>query len=182
MYWFHRPPYLRWTAIGALIALGLFLELRPNSLIPHPYLVRQVQAGSPIQAADLEWKPTPRDLLPSPHLDDIVAARSLEAGEPLLPGSVLPREAAVPPGWWVLPLDVPTGAVPGQPARLIVHAIDLLAESTTISAMVVETPRPSSGLDLIEQTGSVAVPGESAPTVAAAAAEGRITVALLTGD
>ncbi|MGH8936272.1 MAG: SAF domain-containing protein [Acidimicrobiia bacterium] len=179
MYWFRRPPYLRWGVGALLIALALVGEFRKAPTVSYPFAAGPLPAGRAITDEVVDWRPVPAGLLPAAELDDRVTARAVRAGEPLVPSLVVSRRAAVPDGWWALPIGLPGRALPGDRVQLVLVPVDPVALPLTVPGMVVEAAAPSDDLfSLAGPTGLVAVPGDQAPAVAQATGEGRVVVAL----
>lgn len=175
MYWFARPPYLRWAAASLLVITAAVAEFRPAATVAHPFAAVDLEPGRPVSPGDVEWRAVPIGLLPLPELEGAATLRAVPAGEPLLPSSLGPEEASLPEGWWAIPLSLPERAAAGDAVRLLV--IDPFTGGTTaLPGLVVE---PGGRSDLLALTpGLVAVPGEAAGLVAAASTEGRVVVAL----
>ncbi|MDP8958908.1 MAG: hypothetical protein M3N51_06860 [Actinomycetota bacterium] len=178
MYWFRRPPYLRWVAAALIVVAAVAVELRRPATTLHPFLKVAVTGGESLGEEAIEWREVPAGLLPLPELSGAVAARAAPAGEPLLPSSVaVEGQAAVPENWWALPLALPPRAFPGDPVQLVVVPIDPLEEPLSVPGLVVERAVDSDDpFAPSEPAGLVAVPGEASASVAAAAAEGRVMV------
>ena len=167
MYWLQRPPYLRWAAAALLVAGAVAWDLRGTGTETHPFLTVAVAAGSPIPADAVEWREVPAGLLERPDLDGRVAALDLAAGDPVT-ASVLTAPATAPEGWWAVPISLGRHARPGDEVMLV--TID---PPLTIPGVVIEG-EAGDAYSLDFRPAVVAVPGESAPLVAAAAGEGRI--------
>ena len=169
MFWFRRPPYLRWLGAAVLIGAGLVAEFRPTAMVVHPFATDAVEPGMQLEGVD--WREIPAGILPPPpELTNMVARRRLAAGEPLLAGAVSPAEVGGPRGWWALSMEVPALVAPGTAARVIVSDPPLAVDAVVLAAAAADpfsTARP---------TALVAVPPEQAAPVAAAAAAGRATV------
>ena len=173
MHWFQRPPYLRWAA-GALIVLAaLYLELRPSTMVDHPFAATDIAAGDAVGGDSVGWRRIPAGILAVPDLGGGVAARAVAAGSPLLPGD-LASGPLIPAGWWSVPMAIPH-APPGTPVRLV-----LTASGTTVDGVVVATP-DDDGFGL-EPQGLVAVPGEAAGLVAVATANRDVIVLVAPGE
>ncbi|HSL24782.1 MAG TPA: hypothetical protein VLA54_00770 [Acidimicrobiia bacterium] len=170
MFWLARPNHLRTLAAVGLVLASLYFELRPAGTVPHPYAATALAAGSEMSGAALEWRPIPRGLL-SPVPASGILLVDVAAGEPLTT-SLVGEAPPIPQGWWSLALPVPEGSVPGREVRLVVGARD--------------SPRVVPGLlvRVFEQTtiegttALVAIPEAEAGPVAAAVADGTLTVLL----
>ncbi len=177
MYWFRRPPYLRWALAALIVAFATIAELRGEATVAHPFVAARVDAGRPVEASALEWRRVPPGLLPAADPDGGVATRSLHPGEPLLPSS-LGAAAAAPAGWWSVPLEVPRGAPPGAEVMVVVVTVDGVPEAPVPGLVMSAGGADPFGAPV---PGLVAVPGERAGAVAAAAVSGQAVVLLAAG-
>lgn len=156
-----------------MIALvALWVELRPDPLVDHPFATVAIEPGDPIGDWNVETRRVPAGLL-SPVQSEGVAIRSIEEGDPLVASSVGENESLVPSGWWTIEIDLASGAARGDRAQVV-----LLDSETIASAVVVAA---ASDDPLNSGRGAVAVEAEYAAEVAAAAAEGRIAVMIESG-
>jgi hypothetical protein len=167
VYWLQRPPYLRWTAAAILVLGAALWDLRGDQRHTRPFLTASLPAGSRIPAEAVEWREVPADLLVLPELSGRVTAVDLQAGDPLIP-SVLAPAVTAPTGWWSVPVQIGRHAEPGDEVMLV--TID---PPLTVPGIVLEA-ESGDAYSLDFRPAVVAVPGESAPVVAAAAGEGRI--------
>lgn len=167
MFWLTRPPYLRWAAAVLLVLLALAWDLRGRGGVAYPFAATAIEAGAVIGEDDVEWRTAPRGLLAAPDLSAPVAARSIAAGEPILPSS-LDDDAGVPEGWWAVPVALPPAATRGAAVRLIGP------DGVESDGIVVGVG--STELLSFSDVGLVAVPPERAAAVAAAAVEGTLIV------
>lgn len=163
MYWFRRPPYLRWAGAATLVVIALALELRPT--VTHPYTTAAVAAGESFEA--VEWREVPAGVLPATDLAG-VATRDVGPGEPVVPRDVT-TAAASPEGWWALALELPGTFPPGTAAKLVTDSGALVPALILASA-------DSDPLGGITPAGLVAVPEERAAEVATAVARREVTV------
>jgi len=164
VYWFGRPPYVRWVAAGALLVVAVLLEFRPANNVLHPFTAEVVEAGSPL---DVEWRKVPEGLFPTPDLAGAVATHVLEAGEPVAPSDVT-AAGSLPSGWWQLALEVSFALVPGADVQIV-----LTESSRTVQAVVV---RMGAADSLQGPVALVAVPAEDAAAVARAVASRSFVV------
>jgi hypothetical protein len=174
VYWLQRPPYLRWAAAVLLVIGALLWDLRGEPTVLHPYLTRAVAAGETIGEDDLEWREIPAGILPVVDLDTPVAGVDLAAGLPVM-DAALRRPVTVPEGWWSVPVQVDAAAGAGDRVLLVVTE-----PPATVTGLVV-SPQRGDPYSLDFRPASVAVPGESAPLVAAAAARGVLVAAVRPG-
>jgi hypothetical protein len=174
VYWFSRPPYLRWAGAVLLIVAAAWVDLRPAATTPYPFARADLASGTAIDAGSVEWRQVPVGLLPAdPPLDGTVRY-AVAAGEPLLPSLVAAGRPEVPEGWWALSTTLPEDVVAGQALQLVVTGFGVAPRA--FPAIVVEPPPPHDPLGYDDPVGLVAVPGDSAATVAAAAADGEMSV------
>lgn len=171
MYWLQPPPYLRWTAAGMLLMGAFLLDLRGAATDPHPVAARPIAAGTTLTAADIAWRRLPEGSFPIPDLDDTTAAVDLAPGEPIIP-AVLAPAVAIPADWWAVPIAVGTHALPGESVLLMV-----LDPPTTVPGIVVSAQH-GDRFSLDHRPAVVAVPGDDATLVAAAAAAGMLVTAI----
>lgn len=127
MYWFRRPPYLRWGAGALLIAWALVGEFRAAPTVSYPFAAAPLPAGGAITDEVVDWRPVPAGLLPVTDLADRVTARAVGAGDPLVPSLLVARQSAVPDGWWALPMGLPGRALPGDRVQLVLVPVDPVA-------------------------------------------------------
>jgi hypothetical protein len=168
VYWLRHPPWLRWAAVGLLLATAAYLDLRPTPTVPFAFAASPISAGDPVTDRDITWRHVPRGLLPDAPLDGAVAAHDIEPGDPILPSS-LTATAPLPDGWWAVPLALPDRAVPGSPLRAVMHG-----GAEVVDGVVVAAPSP----DDYEAVGLAAFPGDTAVRVAAAAMTSDVVVLL----
>ncbi len=168
MYWFRRPPYLRWALAALIVALAGAGELRGSPTAEHPFLAAAVPAGAEIDAEALELRTVPAGLLPAVDTEGARAARPLAPGEPLLPSDLTGAPAA-PAGWWLVPVRLPESVGAGREVRVV-----LLDPAGDVPGVVV-APGGEDGLGT-RLPGLVAVPGAGAVDVARAAANDQVMV------
>ena len=172
MLWLQTPPWGRWLAAGLIVTLALWIELRPDPLVDHPFAVISIYPGAIVDETNTELRRVPAGLFDQVELG-IAASRDVAAGAPILQADVAEDGSIVPSGWWVVSTDVPASAVLGDRVRLV-----LLESGTTVQGVVTLASIDDTFGSL---TGGVAVPGEVAAKVATAAANGRLAVLLSTG-
>jgi hypothetical protein len=171
VHWFRRPPYFRWAAAALIVLIAFISEASGSTTVAHPFVRNDTAAGAMFSVDHLEWRQVTAGALAMPDLSaPLVAAHDLTGGDPLLPSS-LGSPVAVPSDWWAVPTPLPEGTTPGDPVRLVI-----LDPLLVIDGIVVAAPLPDAFA--YEAVGLVAVPGDLAPTAAAAAAYNGV-VALL---
>lgn len=169
MYWLKRPPYLRWAAAAALVAVSMAIELRPAPMVEHPFAAADLGRGEAVTSDSVEWHEVPEGLLQLPTLDaGAVLTTDVGGGEPLLPSQLATGRLA-PADWW----SVPVGLPPGLPAGALVQLVDTETGTATdgiVTASATDDPFA------IDPAGLVAVPAEAAAVVATAEAGGLLIV------
>jgi hypothetical protein len=163
VYWLRRPPYLRWIAAGLVLGVGLFLDLRPASMVSYPFLSTGLATGSPVEPA-VEWQDVPAGYLPD-WTEPVagIAVADLPPGTPLLPAMV--TDSVMPDGWWTVMLPLPRRIAPGTSIRVAVG--DEVIEGIVSGEMLD---------DGYEITGPVAFPESQAAAVAAAASSALVVM------
>lgn len=171
MIWLQDPPWIRWGLAILIALMAVWTEFRPDPLVEHPFAVRAIAVGEPIDDA-VEIRSIPSGML-EPTRGSGYATRSYSPGEPLTPAGVSAEPISADPGWWSVEIDVPAGASIGDEVRLV-----LVDSGETVSGRVVAT----NGEDpLAMGGGAVAVPPDDAAAVAVAVAAGRVVVLVATG-
>ena len=165
-----RPPYARWFAAVAVLAVAAAIDLSDAPTRSHPYLTAPATMGQTLDESLLEWREVPEGVLPHVDIDAVVATRDLSAGEPLLPSGVT-TPPTIPPDWWAVPLPIPGNPAPGTAVRIVLTDTSATVEGVVVSAAFQD------GFTY-QHTGLAAVPGEHADAVAAAAIDQRLVVLL----
>ena len=163
---------MRWSLVGLLVIISLWVEIRPTSSVQHPYVTRDLVRGESVEGA-LDWRTVAGGVL-EPVLGTGYADRDLTAGHPLLPGDTTDAPIEVPDGWWLLDVAVPAETIAGMSVQLVILPASGERALPPISGLVTSV-RPgeyqSDGL-----VGSVAFPPDRAATAAVAIAEDRVSV------
>lgn len=179
MYWFRRPPYLRWAAAALLVVVATWLDVRPEPMVSHPFAAVDLAAGATLDNAMVEWRSIPAGFLPVLEKPKGIILRSVPAGEPLVPSVLSTQRVAVPAGWWSMEVHLPAGAFPGQRVQIIV--LGPTPDDPPLSVLglvIVPPPSDQDPLAIEPQPGLVAVPGELAAITAAAIADGSVSAIL----
>ena len=169
-----RPPYARWTFVGLLVLVSLWLELRPTTTVTHPFLTRDLIHGEPVESA-LEWRRIAEGVL-EPVPGHGFADRRLTAGQPLLRGDTTDVSIVVPAGWWLVDVVVPAEAAVGMQVQLVILPSPGHRPVPPIGGLVTKV-RPAD-YEADELIGSVALPPDRAATAAVAIAEKQVSVLL----
>jgi len=177
VYWFRRPPYLRWAAAALLLLTAAWLDVRPQPTVLHPFAAVALSEGTVIEEAMIEWRTIQAGLLPDPGDPVGMVSRPVAAGEPLVPSAVSSSRIVAPEGWWTLETRLPSGAFPGQAIQLIVLENEMQEVPRAIPGIVIAAPvaDPMAFQDL---PGLVAVAAELAAIAVSAVADGRVAVIL----
>jgi hypothetical protein len=158
---------VRWALAAILVVTGLAMEIRPDSTTRHPFAVDDLAVGDTIDETVVIWRDVPPGLL-EPVVLPIVASRPLQEGDPILLGDAsAPVSSGIPEGWWAVEVDLPAGARSGMSVKLV-------TDTVAVDGIVIDVTDGDFG----ERTGLVAVPGDTARRVAAAALDTRVMVML----
>ncbi len=168
MYWFRRPPYLRWAAAALIFTIAAAAELRGTPTVVHPYVAAPMAAGAALNPDALEMRRVPVGALPPVDLEGARAARTLSPGEPVLPSDLAAPQVA-PDGWWLVPMPLPAAAGTGAEVRV------LGLEPPQDVPGVVVGPGGDDGFGG-RLPGLVAVPADQAAALATAAARDDVVV------
>lgn len=172
MYWFARPPWIRWAVSACLLVAAFALEVRGPATTDHWFATSDIAAGTPLTPDQFRAVRVPSGLFPSiePHG---FARTEIYAGDPLTNGQVTGQPVRVPDDWWVIELPVPARLQLGQTVLLVVLDTDI---ATTVGGLTVAVDATSDPFGGSSAVGSIAVPSAEAAAVAAAAATGNVTV------
>ncbi len=168
MYWFRRPPYLRWAAAALIFSVAAAAELRATPTVTHPFVAAPVAAGTSLDVDALDMRRVPAGVLPPVDVDGARAARTLSPGEPVLPSDLAAPQVA-PAGWWLVPLPLPAAAGTGAEVRVLG-----LQPPQDVPGVVVG-PSGDDGFGG-RLPGLVAVPADQAAALATAAARDDVVV------
>ena len=166
MFWFGRPPVLKWLAAAVLVVGAVAVEFWPSSMVPVPYAASETAAGDPL---DVTWRMVPSGLISAPALTGMVASHDLKPGEPITISDVRPP-VEVPSGWWALAVEVPVPLAPGSEIRLVI------GEGGGSVPGLVMANSDTERFDVSGPTALVAVPGDDAGRVASAVAARQVVV------
>jgi hypothetical protein len=168
VYWLARPSYWRWAVAILLVGTSVYFELRPTPTVDHPFAGADLAAGADIAQAEITWLPVPVGVLPETALEGFLLV-DVASGQPLVP-SVLDPAPSIPTGWWAISVPVPEGSVPGTEVRLVV---DVRGTPRVVPGLVVRTFEEAT---IEGTTALVAIPEGDAGAVAAALADGALSV------
>lgn len=171
MLWLQTPPWGRWALAAAIVLFVIWTEVRPDPNIDHPFASRHITSGEAITGVNTSTRPVPRGLF-EPIPDEATARRDIPMGAPVLSQDLGGTADAVPEGWWIVTLEVPAHAASGSRVRVVVVDTGLAVDGFVTSVS------ESSGFG--GSNGGVAIPGEHATAVAAAAVNGRVAVLVST--
>lgn len=172
MLWLQTPPWGRWLAAALILAVALVAEFRPDDMVDHPFATETIRSGEEVTELNTEMRSVPRGLMTPPAPGE-VANRHIPEGSPVTAADTGPPQRLVPPGWWIVEMDVPRSAAVGDTVSII-----LIDGGQVVSGVVAVTSSP----DTFDPfPGGVAVDAGSAAEVAVAAAGGRAAVLVSTG-
>jgi hypothetical protein len=151
-----------------LIAAGaLWIEMRPDPAVPHPFAIEEIAVGTVVDQSNTEVRAVPAGTFAPIELG-MTALQTIPAGAPILTTDVGHADEVVPTGWWVVEVPLPLGAQRGDVCRLVLLDGGEAVDGVVVAAAV-DDPL-GSGL------GMIAVEPGPAADVARAAAEGRVAV------
>lgn len=172
MLWLQSPPWGRWIAAGLILCLALWIELKPDVMVEHPFAVETIAPGDPITEHNTEPRRLPAGLLEPPPPGS-VAVREVPAGAPVMASDAGPLDRIVPSGWWIVAVGVPRHAQVGEQVHLV------LLDSGRVVPGVVAMPPSQDPFDA--SPGGVAVDPGAATEVAMAASADRVVVLISAG-
>jgi hypothetical protein len=172
MLWLEPFPWLRWTLVSLVAVVAVYVEFRPDPTVPVPFATTMIAPGEIIDTSNTEIRNAPAGLLEPGRRGD-VATTPILPGAPVLASEVGEQGRTVPPGWWIVTVPIPDGAVAGDEVRLV-----LLDSALDVPGVVAS---PGSDDAFATADGTVAVPPEGSTDVAMAAANGRLVVLLSSG-
>ncbi|MFZ0014854.1 MAG: hypothetical protein WAL25_12155 [Acidimicrobiia bacterium] len=172
MLWFEPFPWARWALVALVALFAGYLEFRPDASVEQPFAIVEIDPGDTIDSTNSEMRKVPIGLLDGAEPGS-VARTQIDVGEPVLSGDVGDSSSNVPPGWWVVGVTLPNGALTGDEVRLV--ALDTGTEVEGVVAY------PGSDDPFDAADGGVAVPSDVSKEVAMAAANGRLAVLISTG-
>lgn len=150
-----------------IAAAAVWIEMRPESTIPHPFAIDEISAGTVVDGTNTETRQMPAGALTPVELGQ-TALQPIRAGNPVLSSDIGDSHQMVPSNWWAIEISLPRSAQSGDVARLV-----LLDGGDVVEGVVVT---PASDDPLGSGLGMVAIEPEPAAEVARAAAEGRAAV------
>ena len=171
MIWLERPPWRRWLLAAILALLSIWVEVRPDTTVDHPFALVDIEVGDVLGPINTESRPVPAGMFTAISGD--VATQHIARGDPVLATAVDALDSSIPPGWWVISAEVPRTARRGSEVRIV------LLDSGRVVAGIVTDEGDSDPFN--DSSGSIAVEPDTAAEVAMAAASGRIAVMLTSG-
>ena len=167
MIWLQSPPWARWAAALVIAGVAIWIEIRPEPTILHPFAIEDIDPGAMVDEANTEMRPVPADMFSPVELGQATSS-PVRSGDPVLASGLDQEPQRVPDGWWSLEIALPRGARNGDAARIV-----LLDGDTVAAGVVVE----ETGEDPLDPgLGLVAVEPNQAAEVARAVGEGRAVV------
>ena len=172
MFWLQSPAWGRQVAAGLLVVIALWVELRPDPFVEHPFATETIASGVALTSQNTETRRVPQGLLNQVELDS-VAVRDIQEGQPITTSDLTARDSAIPTGWWIVTADLPGHARSGDRVQIV-----LMDSGRVIQGVVVAS---SSDDPFAASSGGIAVAPEHASEIAVAAADSRIAVLISTG-
>ena len=170
--WLQTPPWARWIAALLIAGLAVWIEVRPDPSMPHPFAIEDIPAGAVIDESNTEQRRVPVGTFEAVEIGG-VAVESIGFDEPVLASDLGDPNGRVPEGWWMVEVALPSTARTGAAARLVMLDSGAAADGIVVSPAI-DDPM-GSGL------GMIAVESEQAADVARAAKDGRLAVMIATG-
>ncbi len=171
MFWLQSPAWGRRIAAGLLVTIALWVELRPDPLVDHPFATESIAIGEVLTSQNTETRPVPRGLLNQVDLNS-VTTRVIEVGQPIITADLRAADSAIPAGWWIVTTDLPSHARAGDRVKVV------LLDSEKVIVGVVAASSPDD--PFAASSGGIAVAAEHASEIAVAAADSRIAVLIST--
>lgn len=169
MLWLQTPPWAKWISVGLIFSVAMWLELRPDPRVDHPFAVVDIAPGEVLGPHNTETRRVPSGMLELPP-EDARATEPIPAGTPALAAYTAIGDHHPPDGWWIVSTPIPAGAAVGDAVKLI-----MLDTGSSVDGIVTSLS-VSDAFSTVD--GGVAVPEQSATEVAVAVANGRIAVLL----
>jgi len=168
VFWLARPSYWRWAAAILLVGGSLYFELRPTPSVRHPFAATALPAGVEMTDRNVSWREVPVGVLPETMVEGFLLV-DVEAGQPIVP-AMLGTAPSIPSGWWGLSVPVPEASLPGSEVRLVV---DVRGVPRVVPGVLIRTFDETT---IEGTTALVAIPESEAGAVAAALADGALSV------
>ncbi len=176
MYWFARPPWIRWVLSATLVLTAFVVEINGPATSERWFARSDITAGDELLPSMFRQVQVPDGLFPLIEPNGF-AETDIQAGDPLTAGHLSASDVSVPDDWWIIELAVPSHLRAGQEVLLVVLNDET---SFTVNGLAVAVKTGSDPFGGHSASGSIAVPAASAATVAVASASGNVTV--LTAD
>jgi hypothetical protein len=167
---FTKPPVIRWFAAALAIAVSMWLDIRPPATEQHPFAVADLAAGTVVDAATVQMRDVPRGMLTRVQLPSVLG-HAVRGGDPITASAIV-QEPAIPPGSSILELGVPNGTEVGDTVTAVIIGSDPGGDPETVDGIVVGLEERDSA----PPKALCAFARDSAARLAAADAEGRVTV------
>jgi hypothetical protein len=165
--WLQTPPWARWIAATLIAAGSLWIEMRPDATVPHPFAADDIAPGTVVDESNTRMRPVPVGTFAPIELG-VTARVAIPTGTPVLAGAIGDSDQVAPVGWWIIEIGLPRSAQSGDASRLV-----LLDSGDVVDGVVVTA---ASDDPLGSGLGMVAVEPAGAVDAARAAAEGRVAV------
>ena len=177
MYWFARPPWIRWVLSAMLVTAAFGIELTGPATEARWFAKTDISAGEQLAPSLFEFKDVSAGSLADVRPTGF-ARVAIDEGDPLTASLMSTDPLATPAGWWNIEMAVPQHLTVGQPVLLVILNAD--TEPTVVDGIVVSVSTTNDPFSQQATMGIIAVPPEDAAIVAAANQSGRMSV--LTSD
>ena len=173
MYWYARPPWIRWVLSALLVAVAFGVELTGPVTEERWFARTDISAGQQLEPGLFELKQ-----VSAGSLADVAPAGfalvAIASGDPLTASTINPRSRITPTGWWSIEITVPQHLTAGQSVRLVIANSE--AEPTVVDGIAVSVGTNNDPFTQQTAVGIIAVPPEDAAIVASASQSGRMSV------
>lgn len=162
-----RPPYIRWAAALVLVTAAFGWDLTARASEPFPVAATDIPRGAPISDDVVAWVDVPRGSLPLPDLTQVTALTDIARGDPIT-RSMTTAGSVIPPDWWSVPMNLPSGITVGSTVRLTMldgHSVDGIVSLA-----------PAEDAFGLTTSGAVAVPEDAVGDVTVAVATDSVVV------
>lgn len=169
MYWFHRPPYFRFSAALLLLVIALWGEFRPPTTEDFPVAISDISSGTLLTEEMFELRALPSGTVPLVPIQG-VNRTDLHAGDLLRPSDISTNAVEIPPDWWTIAMPLDQDVHPGDQVRLILRVDDGVVDGIVVATGTDE----ADNFGFSESVAIVAVPPDQAASVAQAVADRQI--------
>ena len=175
MYWFTKPPWVRWCLSALLILFAFGVELRQPTVQTHLFAIEEIAAGTALSPDLFRSQSIPSGLL-APVTPIGVAAATIRAGDPLLSGSIASPVTPVPDDWWALEIGVPAHVQVGDRLLLVLVSASPDGPPAVVDGIATSVARTADAFGATTNVATVAIPPDHVTAVATAVESSRVSV------